>query len=472
MAIDEMSTTTLAQGSVAELAESLRGDLIRPGDPEYNEARTIWNGAHDHKMPALIVRCAGVSDVIRAVEFARSEELLVSVRGGAHSIPGFSTNDGGIVIDLSQMKGIRVDPEARTAVAQPGLTWAEFDHETQQFGLAVTGGLVSTTGIPGFTLGGGVGWLMRKHGLTADNLIAADVVTADGRLVHCSADENPELYWGIRGGGGNFGVAVSLEYDLHQVGPTVTAGAVFYPGHLAGDILRFYREFTQDAPDELTTLVSLATAPPAPFLPEEAHGQKGVVIAGMYAGSPDAGEQAFRPLRELGPKAADLIGPMPYVAMQSILDPLWGPGAYNYFKAGWMGGLDDESIDTLVHYHQNISSPKSEIHVHHVGGAVARVPADATAFGDRSQPFLLNVIASTFTSEGYDEAVEWARNLHGAMDQGLTGGTYVNFLTDQGEDGVRSAYGDKFERLQALKDEYDPTNLFRLNQNIPPSRRA
>jgi FAD/FMN-containing dehydrogenase len=472
MAIDEMSTTTLAQGSVAELAESLRGELIQPGDPEYNEARTIWNGAHDHKLPALIVRCAGVSDVIRAVEFARSEELLVSVRGGAHSIPGFSTNDGGIVIDLSQMKGIRVDPEAQTALAQPGLTWAEFDHETQQFGLAVTGGLVSTTGIPGFTLGGGVGWLMRKHGLTADNLLSADVVTTDGRLVHCSADENPELYWGIRGGGGNFGVAVSLEYDLHQVGPTVTAGAVFYPGHLAGDILRFYREFTQEAPDELTTLVSLATAPPAPFLPEEVHGQKGVVIAGMYAGSADAGEQAFQPLRELGPKAADLIGPMPYVAMQSILDPLWGPGSYNYFKAGWMGGLDDESIDTLVHYHQNISSPKSEIHVHHMGGAVARVPAEATAFGDRSQPFLLNIIASTFTSEGYDEAVEWAQDLHGAMDQGLTGGTYVNFLTDQGEEGVRSAYGDKFERLQALKDEYDPTNLFRLNQNIPPSRRA
>jgi FAD/FMN-containing dehydrogenase len=470
MAIEQMNSTTLAEGSVAELAEGLRGELIRPGDEGYDEARAIWNGAHD-KRPALIVEAAGVADVMRAVEFARSEELLVAVRGGAHSIPGFSTVDGGIVIDLSPMKGIRVDTEAGTAVAQPGLTWSEFDHETQAHGLAVTGGLISSTGISGFTLGGGVGWLMRKHGLTCDNLIAADVVTADGSLVHASADENPELFWGLRGGGGNFGIATSLEYQLHPVGPTVLAGPVFYPGHMARDILRFYREFVQEAPDELTTLVSLATAPPAPFLPEEAHGQKGVVIAGMYAGSPDAGEEAFRPLRELGTPVADLIGPMPYVAMQSILDALWGPGAYNYFKAGWMGGLDDDSIDTLVHYHQNASSPKSEIHVHHVGGAVARVPADATAFGDRSAPFLLNVIASTFTSEGYDEAVQWARDLHGAIEPGLTGGTYVNFLSDQGEDGVRSAYGDKFARLQALKDEHDPTNLFRLNQNIPPSKR-
>jgi FAD/FMN-containing dehydrogenase len=468
MAIDEMSTTTLAQGSVAELAESLRGELIQPGDPGYDEARTIWNGAHD-KHPALIVRCAGVADVIRAVEFARSEELLVSVRGGSHSIPGFSTNDGGIVIDVSQMKGIRVDAEARTAIAEPGLTWAEFDHETQQFGLAVTGGLVSTTGSAGFTLGGGIGWLMRKHGLTADNLIGADVVTADGCLVHASAKENPELFWGLRGGGGNFGVVTSFQYRLHPVGPTVLAGAVFYPGDQAADILRFYRDFIQEAPDELTTLVNLATAPPAPFLPEAAHGQKGVVIAGLYAGSPEAGEQAMRPLRELGNAVADLMGPMPYVAMQSILDPLWGPGAHNYFKAGWMGGLDDDSIDTLVRYHQNATSPKSEIHLQHVGGAVAAVPAGATAFGDRSSPLLLNVIASTFTPEGYDDAVEWARDIHGAMEPALTGGTYVNFLTDQGEEGVRAAYGDKLDRLRALKDEYDPTNLFRLNQNIPPA---
>jgi len=467
MATEQMNRSILAEGSVAELAEGLRGELIRPGDEGYDEARSIWNGAHD-KHPALIVRCAGVADVMRAVEFARSEELIVAVRGGAHSIPGFSTVDGGIVIDLSQMKGVKVDPEARVVSAEAGLTWAELDHETQAFGLAVTGGLVSSTGIAGFTLGGGIGWLMRKHGLTADNLVSADVVTADGRLVHASEDENTELFWGIRGGGGNFGIVTSFDYRVHPVGPTVLAGAVFYPGDYAAEILRFYRDWVETAPDELTTLVSLATAPPAPFLPEAAHGQKGVVVAGMYAGPIDEAEQAMAPLRQIAPSVADLMGPMPYVAMQSLLDPLWGPGAHNYFKAGWLGGLDDHAIETLVNYHQNVSSPKSEIHVHHVGGAVARVPAAATAFGDRSAPFLLNIIASTFTGDGYDDAVHWARALHSDMEPSLTGGTYVNFISDEGQ--VRSAYAsDTYERLVALKDEYDPTNLFRLNQNVKPS---
>jgi hypothetical protein len=266
-------------------------------------------------------------------------------------------------------------------------------------------------------------------------------------------------------------VTTSFEYRLHPVGPTVFAGPVFYPGHMAGDILRFYREWTKDAPDELTTLVSLATAPPAPFLPEAAHGQRGVVVAGMYAGSVEDGQRAMQPLRELGEPVADLMGPMPYAAMQSILDPLWGPGAYNYFKSGWLSGLDDDSIETIVRYHANISSPKSEIHIHQLGGAFASVPAGATAFGDRSAPFLLNIIASTFTEDGYDEAVGWAQEFHGQLEPGLTGGTYVNFLSNEGEGRVQAAYGaEKFARLQAIKDEYDPTNLFRLNQNIPPSR--
>jgi len=408
--------------------------------------------------------------VIRAVEFARSEQLLVAVRGGSHSIPGFSTCDGGIVIDLSQMKGIRVDPKSRTATAQTGLTWAEFDHETQAFGLAVTGGLVSTTGIAGFTLGGGVGWLMRKHGLTCDNLIAADVVTADGCLVRASRDENPELFWGLRGGGGNFGIATSFDYELHPAGPTVFAGPMFYPGELAGEILRFYREWAPDAPDELTTLVSLATAPPVPFLPEEWHGKPVVILPAMWAGTPEEGERAAQPLRELGEPIADLMGPMPYVAMQSLLDPLWAAGAHNYFKAGWMRGLDDAAIDTLVHHHQHASSPKSEIHIHQMGGAVSRVPADATAFGDRSAPFLLNIIASTFTSEGYLEAVQWAQDLYAGLEPSLTGGTYVNFLAAEGQERVKAAYGEEtYARLRTVKDEFDPTNLFKLNQNIPPT---
>jgi FAD/FMN-containing dehydrogenase len=465
MATEELSQPALADGSIAELAEGLRGDVVRPGDPGYDEARAIWNGAHD-KHPALIVRCAGTADVMKAVEFARSEQLVVAVRGGAHSIPGFSTVDGGIVIDLSPMQGVQVDPAARTVRAQGGVLWSGLDHETQAFGLAVTGGLVSTTGIAGFTLGGGIGWLMRKHGLTADNLISADVVTADGRLVHASADENPELFWGLRGGGGNFGIVTSFEYRLHPVGPIAMGGAVIYPGEMAGDILRFYREWVKDCPDELTTLVSLATAPPAPFIPEEWHGKPMVVIPGFYAGSIEDGEKAVRPLRELGEPIADLMGPLPYVAMQSLLDPLWGPGAHNYFKAGWLRGLDDRAIDTLVAHHRSISSPKSEIHVHHMGGAVARVPAGATAFGDRSAPFLLNIIASTFTADGYPEAVAWAKEFHVAMDPALTGGTYVNFSTD---DAVQDAYGaDTYARLVALKREYDPTNLFRLNQNVRP----
>src|SRR4051794_40803887 len=372
----------LGEATLAEFEAGLSGRLIRPDDWGYDEARAIWNGAHDRR-PALIVRCAGVADVMRAVEFARSEELLVAVRGGKHSIPGFSTCDDGIVIDLSPMQGVSVDPDAHTAVAQAGVTWAGFDQETQAFGLATTGGLVSTTGIAGFTLGGGIGWLMRKHGLTCDNLISADVVTADGRLLHASEDDNPELFWGLRGGGGNFGVVTSFEYRLHPVGPTVAAGPVFYPGERATEVLRFYREWVKDAPDELTTLVNLLTAPPAPFLPEEWHGKPLVAIIGVHCGSVAEGERAMAPLRELGDPVADLIGPLPYVAMQSLIDPLYGSGAHNYFKSGWLGGLDDAAIDTLVRHHETVTSPMTEIHVQHLGGAVARVPADATAFGDR-----------------------------------------------------------------------------------------
>jgi FAD/FMN-containing dehydrogenase len=467
MAIHE-TTTVLGDATVAELAQAVRGEVICPGDPGYDDARAIWNGAHD-RYPALILRCAGVADVIRGIEFARSQDLLLAVRGGKHSIPGFSTCDGGMVLDLSGMQAVHVDPEARTARAQPGATWSTFDHETQAFGLATTGGLVSSTGVAGFTLGGGVGWLMRKYGLTCDNLVSADVVTADGRLVHASEDENADLFWGLRGGGGNFGVVTSFEYRVHPVGPTVTGGAVFYPGDRAAEVLRFYREWVHDAPEELTTVANLLTAPPAPFIPEEWHGKPLVALIGLHSGSLADGERAVRPLRELGDPVADLLGPLPYVAMQSLIDPLWGPGAHSYMKAGWMGGLDDAAIDTLIRYRDTVTSPKTEIHVHHVGGAVARVPADATAFGDRSAPFLLNIIASTFTADGYDEAVAWAQDLHGAISPALTGGTYVNFLSNEGDERVRAAYGEKYDRLVALKDAYDPTNVFRLNQNIAPS---
>ena len=460
--------TILGDATVQELRESILGEVITPADPSYDETRAVWNAMIDRR-PALIVRCAGVADVIAAVQFARSQELEIAVRGGGHSLPGFSTSDGGIVIDLSAMKGIRVDPDAERVVAQGGVTWRELDHETQAFGLALTGGLISSTGIAGFTLGGGIGWLMRKYGLTCDNLEAADLVTADGRLVRASEHENPELYWGLRGGGGNFGIVTSFEFRLHRVGPTVLAGPIFFPGDQATQILRGYREYTADLPDEMTTLVNLTTAPPAPFLPTDVHGKKVVAVIGVYAGTPDEGRRIAEPLRRLGTPITDLLGPMPYTTMQSLLDGLFSAGARNVFKAGYLAGLSDEAIDTLVRFHGPSTSPSSEIHIQHLGGAVARVPDDATAFGGRGAPYLMNVVAR-WTDPGTDDAqIAWARDLYAAAEPFTTGGTYVNFLSE-GDDRVAAAYGpEKLERLARLKEVWDPTNAFRLNQNVKPA---
>jgi FAD/FMN-containing dehydrogenase len=464
----EMHTAVLGDGSIAELAEAMRGRLIRPSDDDYDEAREVWNGAHDRR-PALIARCAGVADVVRALGFARSQELVPAVRGGGHSIPGFSTCDGGIVIDLSAMKGVRVDPRAGTVRAEAGLTWGELDHETQSFGRAVTGGLVSTTGIAGFTLGGGIGWLMRKHGLACDNLVAADVVTADGRVL--TTDDDPDLLWGLRGGGGNFGVVTSFEFRLHPVGPIVAAGPVFYPGDRAREILTAWRDLLPSLPDELTTLANLVIAPPAPFLPEEWHGRPLVGLVVLYAGPPNEGLQAIEPLRRLAPPVADLIGPVPYTEMQRLVDAVWTRGAHNHFRAAFMHGLDDEAITTLLRFQETMPSPVSEIHVHQMGGAVSRIRDGAVA--GRDAPFLLNVVARTPTAEGFDEVVAWARDLHAAVQPALTGESYVNFLSAEGQDRARAAYAsDRYDRLRALKDRYDPTNVFRLNQNIPPSREA
>lgn len=472
MAIQDSGThTVVGEASLQELEESLRGELIRPADAGYHDARAIWNGAID-KHPAAIVRCAGVADVRHAVEFARSQDLLVAVRGGKHSLPGFSTCDGGIVIDLSNMKGMRVDPAARTAQAEGGLTWSEFDHEAQAFGLATTGGLISTTGIAGFTLGGGIGWLMRAYGLTCDNLISADLVTADGELVHASAEENPELFWGLRGGGGNFGVVTSFEYRLHPVGPVLMAGPVFYSGDRAEEIARFYREYTSGLPDEATTMLNLATAPPAPFLPESIHGKPVAVLIGVYSGPVAEGERVLAPLRELGDPVADLMGPIPYVAMQSLLDALYPSGASNFFKAGYLDEISDQAIDVLLEQFGAISSPMSEIHVQHVGGAIRNVGDADSAFGNRSAEFVLNVIGRTPDAEGFDEQVTWARGAYDALAPYTAGGTYTNFMSE-GDDRLKEAYGqEKYDRLVALKDRYDPTNLFRLNQNVQPSNAA
>ena len=458
----------LGEATLAELSQGVRGELLTPDTDGYDQARSIWNGAHDRR-PALVLRCAGVADVIKGVQFARSENLPLAVRGGGHSIPGFSTTDDGIVLDLSPMKGIRVDPIAKRVVAQAGVLWQDMDHETQAFGLAVTGGLVSTTGIAGFTLGGGIGWLVRRAGLTSDNLVAADVVTADGQLLHADADENPDLLWALRGGGGNFGVVTSFEFALHDVGPMVYAGGVFYPGEHAEAILNGYREAVANAPDELTTVLNLTTAPPVPFLPEEVHGKPLVAILGMWSGALGDGDKQTQPVRELGPVIADLFGPMPYVAMQSLIDPLFPRGMYNYFRSAFLDDLGESTVGSLLNTYAELPNAMTEMHVHHVGGAMSRVPAGSSAFATRDKDFIFNAVARTPGAEGFDEAVGWARRATDRVGAGAA--AYVNFTGEASADLVRSSYpGDTYDRLVAVKDRYDPANVFRLNQNIPPSK--
>ena len=467
MSMTETELNRIGEATVAEFAVGLRGTAVRPGDEGYDLERTIWNGAHDRR-PALIVRCAGVADVIRTVDLARTEGLPLAVRGGGHSIPGFSTVDGGIVLDLSRMRGIQVDPTRRTAAAQAGCTWKDLDAETQQFGLATTGGLVSSTGIAGFTTGGGIGWLMRKHGLASDNLVGADVVTADGQLVHASPSDHPDLFWGLRGGGGNFGVVTSFEFQLHQVGPTVFSGLAFYPADEAEQVLRGYRAACATAPDELTTLVNLTTAPPVPFLPESVHGKPIIGIGGCWSGDLDAGADATAPFRSLGTVIADVFAATPYAGWQQALDPLYPRGIYNYFRSAFLRTVDDASLRVLLDSFATVPTPLTEIHLQHLGGAVGRVPADATAFALRDQEFIVNVVARTPNADGFADVVDWARGVTSAL--GPDAGTYVNFTGESTAAVVRASYPpDTYERLVELKNAYDPDNLFRLNQNIVPS---
>jgi FAD/FMN-containing dehydrogenase len=457
----------IGEATLNEFAAGLRGNVVRPGDEDYDRERSIWNGAHD-RHPAVIAACAGVADVIRTVDLARSEGLPLAVRGGGHSIPGFSTVDGGIVMDLSLMKGIQVDPDRRTATAQAGCTWKDLDAETQQFGLAVTGGLVSSTGIAGFTTGGGIGWLMRKHGLASDNLVGADVVTADGQFCHASADEHPDLFWGLRGGGGNFGVVTSFEFQLHEVGPTVLSGLVFYPAEEAEQVLRGYRAACAAAPDELTTLVNMTTAPPVPFLPESVHGKPIIGVGGCWSGDPDAGEAATAPFRSLGSVVADVFAANPYAGWQQALDPLYPRGMHNYFRSAFLRTADEASLRVLQESFASMPNGLTEIHLQHLGGAVGRVPADATAFAVRDQEFIVNIVARTAGADGFDDVVAWARGVTSAL--GPDAATYVNFTGEPSAALVQASYPpDTHRRLVALKDEYDPTNLFRLNQNIVPT---
>jgi FAD/FMN-containing dehydrogenase len=457
---------TVSDNLVEELTGTFRGELIRPGDPGYESARRVWNGAIDRR-PALIARCAGTADVRTALAFAQERGLPVAIRGGGHSIPGYSIVDDGVVIDCSHMKGVHVNPASRTAIAQPGLTWGELDHETQAFGLAVTGGEVSDTGIAGLTLGGGIGWLRRAHGLTSDNLLSVDLVTADGRLLHVSPDENEELYWGVRGGGGNFGVVTLFEYRLHPVGPLL-AGMLLYPLDQAGDALRFTRDFAAEAPDEVVITIAFITAPPAPFVPEALHGQPTLAVVPCYVGELEDGERALAPLRAYGPPAADLVEPTPYVVLQRLIDETYPPGRHIYVKSEWLRTLDDAAIDVAVEAAGTFLGPLTQILLHQMGGAVTRVAADATPFGGRSAAYMVTVVSVWEEGDPDPEGhVAWARDLWARFEPWSTGGGYVNHMSDEGDERVRTAYGPAmYDRLSALKRTYDPTNVFRLNQNI------
>ena len=447
--------------SVDILAQSVRGPVLRAGDEGFDAARHVWNGMIDRR-PKSIVRCAGAADVVAAVNFAREQQLPLAVRAGGHSVAGNSVCDDGLVIDLSPMKGVRVDPARRTARAEPGLTWAEFDRETQAFGLATTGGVVSTTGIAGLTLGGGIGWLGRTHGLSCDNLLSVDIVTADGQLRTASPRDNPDLFWAVRGGGGNFGVVTSFEYRLHQVGPTVLAGLLIWPRTMARDVLRAFRELTQGAPENASAYAGLGTSP---------DGVPVVLLAAFHHGPTEEGEAIFSPLRRLGPPVADTIQPMPYVAAQQMLDALNPPGNRVYWKSSVLRGIDDEVLDTIIESAASCPSPLSAALIEFYGGAINRVGAQETAYPLREATYALNVV-SAWTDPRQDPAnIAWARRMWDAVQPFSPGGVYVNFLGvgDQSDDRVKAAYGPNYARLSQVKATYDPTNLFRFNHNIAPA---
>jgi FAD/FMN-containing dehydrogenase len=455
------------EATFGELSASFKGQLLRPGDPGYDEHRRIWNGSID-RFPALIARCGGVADVIAAVKFATSTNLGIAVRGGGHSFPGHSVCDGGIVIDLALMKGIRVDPEARTARVQAGALWGELDRETQAFGLATTGGIVTHTGVAGLTLGGGIGWLHRQLGLTIDQLLSADLITAGGEFVRASETENADLFWALRGGGGNFGIVTEFEFRLHPVGPTVFAGPIFWPLEEGSNVLRFYRDWIAEAPDELMTIVVQRKALPLPFIPEELHGKHVLAVTCCYAGSLEEGEAAVRPLKSFGSPVLDRCEPKPYVAHQAMFDPSFLHGWHYYFRACDVGELSDGVIDVMSEYGHQIVSPITSIALWQLGGAVARVGESETAFNGRDAGFSFNINGNSETKEGFEAEREWARDYWSALEPHHTS-VYVNFLMEEGQERIRAAYGEeKYDRLKAVKRNYDPGNVFRLNQNIPP----
>jgi FAD/FMN-containing dehydrogenase len=454
--------------AVEELRRPFHGEIVQPQDDGYDLHRRIWNGSID-RYPALMARCADAADVGRAIGFARMSGLPVAVRSGGHSFPGHSLVDDGIVIDLALMKAVQVDPAGRTVRVQAGVRLGELDEATQSLGLAVPAGIVTTTGLAGLTLGGGIGWLMRKYGLTVDQLLSVELVTADGDVVKASETENPDLFWAVRGAGANFGVVTEFEFRLNPLGPEVFAGAIFWPMEESANVLRFYRDWITDVPDELTTIVVHRKAPPLPAIPPELHGRPVVTVVSCYAGPVEDGEHVLAPLRTFGSPLLDLNMRKPFVDHQAMFDPSFPNGWWYYFKSCEIDTLTDAVIDVTAEHAQRLRSPLTAFPIFHLGGAVARVGDDETAFHGRTSGHIFNINATTSTRDGFDEEREWSRTFWNAL-QPHHQGVYVNFLMEEGEQRVREAYGAvKYDRLRALKRHYDPDNVFRLNQNIPPA---
>ncbi len=451
---------------IAQMRGRITGKVIVPGDVEYEDARKVWNGMID-RHPLAVVRCSNEDDVVSAVNFARENGLVAAVRGGGHNVAGFGTCEGGMVIDLSGMKGVNVDPESGIAEAQGGVTWGEFDEATQKHGLATTGGLVSTTGIAGFTLGGGFGWLVRRHGMTVDNLISADIVTAGGDKVSASERKNQDLFWGIKGGGGNFGIVTNFRFRLHKVGPEVYGGALFFPIARAMEVVKAYRAWLETVPDELTSFLNFMSAPPADFVPKEFHGHLVLGLVMCYAGSLEEGESLVSGLRSLKP-ALDHVGPVAYTSLQKMFDPFFPKGIRSYWKTSYLKDIGDETVEQLICEMSKVKSPLSQMHVHHMGGAVTRKGRESGAFAHRDDPYVLNVLGFWNEPSMQDGEISWARNAWSSMQKFSSGKPYLNFLSNEGSEQVKAAYGENYQKLVELKRKYDPTNFFRLNQNIPP----
>ena len=467
------STATISDEEAGELAMTFHGDLLGPGDPGYEEARVVQNGMID-RQPGLIVRCSGPADVMDAVALARDRGLKTSVRGGGHSVAGHCISDDGLMIDLSEMRGVWVDPDTRRVRVEAGATWGDVDRETQQFGLAVPGGVMSTTGVAGLTLGGGVGWLHRKYGLACDSLRSVELVTPDGELVRASDDENEDLFWGVRGGGGNFGVVTSFEFEAHPVGPIVMCGAPIYPIEAADEVFPRWRDWTRTLPEEVTSRAMYWFLPEDEHLPPEVWDRHVLVLGALYAGPPEEGREVIQPIREFGRPLADLSGEMPFRMFQSAFDPLFPKGELaSYWKSTYLGELTDEALDYIRRRGQNRPNDLTLVHVPMMGGAVNRMGPEETAFGDRSARYMLSVDGNWKDPAEAERVIEWVREtIRGADELPTAGGTYLNFSGDDPEESagaVEAAYGENLVRLRELKGRYDPDNLLRFNNNIEPA---